>query len=413
MPSLAALFAHWLRLPPVVPAAAAPLPEPAAQPAYPRAASGLPAIALAELLAAHGDWLRRLRDAYGAESAVFDRDIGSVVERYAQYVHLLPATPDGPYGEAGGLLRAGLAIGFYALQASDGALFGGRQTITVRASLAPRWRYATFLAGLCSELHRTLNHLRVHNDQGVAWPAYRQPLALWLEQTHSPRYHACWTPNPAPVRALGLVAMAQVAGPEIMQYLAQGNRVIVPHLVAALSASVLAGDANTLERLVWRASALVLEGEAPRDSAQLDARPPHARRALPAGEPPDAAQPPPCPARAAQPLTLVAPAHLHPAVREALRQIIASLDSTTQPLPARVLADGVFVPLPEFTRRQVDPALAVRALSDAHMLACAPGEGKPRTCRLEVDQEAVLGVVLASACVSGFAARVATAASAA
>ncbi len=408
MPSLGTFFAHWMHLPPEVRTA----PIRAADREYPTTDPGLPAIAVADLLAAHGDWLRRLRDAYGAEQVVFDRDIGSVVERYAQYVHLLPATPDGPYAEAGGLLRAGLAIGFYALQATDGALFGGRQTITARATLEPRWRYATFLAGLCSELHRTLNHLRVHNARGGAWPAYRQPLALWLQETDTRRYHTCWTQNNAPVRALAIVAMAQVVGPAILQYLAQGNSVVVPHLVAALSGTALPGNGNTLDRLVRRAAALVLEGDAQADSAVADAPTPRPH-GLPAVEAPGAAQSAPRPARPALPLALVAPARLHPAVRDALRQIIARLDSNTLPRPARVLADGVFVPLREFARRQVDPALAVRALSDAHMLVCNPEAGQSRTCLLEVDQEPVLGVVLASGCVSGFAAHAGAAASAA
>ena len=145
------------------------------------------------------------------------------------------------------------------MQATDGALFLGQRTISARAALEPRWRYATFLAGLCCELHRCLSHLTVCNDQGAVWPAYRQPLALWLQDTDSSRYQVQWHAHPPSVRALGLLAMAHVVAPADLQYLAQGNQVVVPHLAAALSATGLPGDINTLDRLVRRSAALVCE----------------------------------------------------------------------------------------------------------------------------------------------------------
>jgi hypothetical protein len=386
MASLAAWLGQWFGTPKPEPSPHA-LPVPAdvaaADREYPPAAPGMPAIDVADVMAPHRDCLLRLRDAYGAERATFDRDIGSVVERYAQYVHLLPAAPDGPFAHAGGLFRMGLDIGFYALQGTDGALFSARQTISARAALEPRWRFATFLAGLCSELHRCLSHLTVSNDAGAAWPAYRQPLALWLRDTGSRRYQVHWTLNPVAVRALSVVALGQVVVPPILQYLAQGNGVVVAHLIAALSGTALPGEVNTLDRLVRRSSALVRE----RALGPAVAHPCIARAAAPS------------PPRAV--LALVAPARLHPAVREALRQIIESLDSPALPSAAWIIDAGVFVPLREIARRQVDPALAVRALGDAGMLVCDAGHPQSRTRVCNVDQESVLGVVLAPGCISG------------
>jgi hypothetical protein len=409
MTSLAAWLGQWFATPRAAPSPPA-LPGPAelvtADRADAPAERGLPAIDVADVMAPHRDRLLRLRDAYGAEQAAFDRDIGSVVERYAQTVHLLPATPDGPFGHAGGLFRMGLDIGFYALQASDSVLFPARPTISARATLEPRWRYATFLAGLCCELHRSLSHLTVSNDQGAAWPAYRQPLALWLRDTGSRRYHVHWTGNTVAVRALGVVAMTHVVAPPILQHLAQGNGVIVPHLVAALSGTAFPGEVNTLDGLVRRASALVRE-RALRPTVEHPERvPPAPDSALRATAAPGASAPAARPAATPSPprakLELVAPARLHPAVREALRQIVASLESPALPPAAWIIDAGVFVPLREIARRQVDPALAVRALGDAGMLACAAGEPQSRTCLRSVDRESVLGVVLARGCVSGW-----------
>ena len=101
------------------------------------------------------------------------------------------------------------------------------------------------------------------------------------------------------------------------------------------------------------------------------------------------------------PVALNAPPRLNPAVREALQQILATLDSPTQALSAFVIDLGVFVPLVEFERRSVDPALAVRALSDTRMLASDPNHPLSKTHSRSFHDQPILGIVLAPHCVVG------------
>ena len=348
----------------------------------------LPANAIAEVIAPHAAWLQRLRYAYGAEARVFERDIGAVVERYAQCVHLLPATPAGYFRRAGGLFDMGLQIGFYALQATDGAIFSGRETITRRALLEPRWRYATFLAGLCSELHRSLGHLAVSNERGHEWPAYLQPLSLWLRQTGSHRYRVRWLATSGNCRSLAAVAMAHVVTPSIMHYLAEGNRVVLPQLLAAVCGTASSATTGTLDQLVRRSAELVIDqdrcADGDRPAAALSVEP---SLPLPRAQP--------------RALALRAPDRLHPTVRAALQEIVATLDWPTLPPAAVVMASGVFVPLQELARRSVDPASAVRSLNEAHMLACDSSDPPARTCTRAFAGERVLGVLLAAHCISG------------
>lgn len=415
MPSLVALFAQWLGYSVTEP------PRPASPPItadvraahgeYPRVERGLPAIGVAEIIAPHQDWLLRLRYAYGADAVTFEREIGSVVERYARYVHLLPATRDSHFRRAGGLFRMGLEIAFYALQGADGAIFSGRQTITERAALEPRWRYAAFLAGLCSGLHRTLTQVTVINDHGDPWPAYLQPLATWLHDTNSQHYLLRWLQHKAANRALGVLAMSHVVAPASMQYLAQDNHVVIAHFMASVSGTVLDSEGNTLDQIVQRSIALVIERDRYADLGQTT-------------EPPDPPDPQlersrvPSQRTVSQPLseqtsggqaaaqavaaTLAVPTRLHPAVRTALRQIIASFDSPGVSPVAMVIDGGIFVPLHEFERRGVDPALAARALSDARMLLCDPHRPQSRTCCRSFEGAPLLGVLLAHPGVRGF-----------
>jgi conjugal transfer pilus assembly protein TraI len=517
--------------------------------------TGLPSVSVEEVMMPQAEWLRRLRDAYGADPTTFERDIVAVVERYARFVHLLPATPDAYFRRAGGLFRLGLEVGFFALQATDSVIFSGRQTITQRSTLEPRWRYATFLAGLCSELHRTLSHFIVTNNHGHEWPAYLQPLGTWLQQEKASRYYVRWRPHPQEERGLGVVALAHVVTAPILQYLADGNAVVIPHLMASLSGTVLYREANTLDQLVRRASALVIDREmnsnvdrygkpqlgshlerylvdamrrlvaqgkwlpnaaksclwsaedgmfvlwpqaasdiiallredqlpgipkaaetiaeilaaagviepqadgslrwdvfVPNESASSIAlkiasplllasatdaltvalpqpllkpcapgktspatpaqlalsisapspdgpgadQPRHLHRARDADDERGAAATPSPPGP-----TLNAPARLNPAVRDAVQQMIATLDSPSLPLAAYIIELGVFVPLSEFERRRVDPALAVRALSDAGMLASDPRHPQAKTLSRDFHGEPVLGLVLAPQSVAG------------
>lgn len=385
--SLASQFARWLRppAPRPTPQAAPDRLVPAAAAVRTRVDDALPAVGVSDVIAPHSAWLQRLRYAYGAGDAAFEADIVGAVLRYAQYVHLLPATPDRHFRGQGGLFGMGLQIGFYALQATDGAIFSGPRTITQRCSLEPRWRYATFLAGLCSGLEPCLSQLTVTDDRGEEWPTALRPLALWLQDRHCTRYHVRWRSRPEARGALGAAAMSHIVSPALAQYLAQDNAIVVPELSAAIRGSAVA-ETHTLRKLVQRSSTLVIEGDR-RSEARSQPWP---------GAEAAAAAPP-------APLILNAPARLHPGVRAALQQIIGTLDSRERPPAAYAIDRGAFVPLREFEHRSVDPSLAVRELDQARMLAADPRAPQSKTCTQACAGELLPGVVLAPHSIRGLA----------
>src|SRR6266542_4551487 len=153
----------------------------------------------------------------------------------------------------------GLEVAFYALQATDGQIFSGRSTISHRRQLEPRWRHATFIAGLCSELHRTLSHVIVIDAKGNEWPAYLYPLNRWLHEQRASRFFLRWIPHAQETRSLGVFALPQIIASETLHYLAQGNSVVVPHMMASISGMPLYREQNILEHLVRRAAALVID----------------------------------------------------------------------------------------------------------------------------------------------------------
>ena len=91
---------------------------------------------------------------------------------------------------------------------------------------------------------------------------------------------------------------------------------------------------------------------------------------------------------------------VHPAVREALRAVIHTLNENGGEPAACTVSTGVFVPLGEIQRRGVDPSQALRALAEAGMLAGVKGT-RASTLTRDFGGEQTVGFVLAPRCVDG------------
>lgn len=247
-----------VRGPELPPPATAPLPTHDRVP-FPSFDPGIAAATVDELLASSTELLSRLKYCYGRDTATFDNDIKAPIRAYAAYVNLLPATPDNFFCTAGGLFKLGLEVAFYALQGTDAHIVSGRATISVRKELEPRWRLATFLAGLCSEVHRTLSHAVVTDDQGNQWPAYLVPLSQWLQERRANQFFVRWIPNAPESRGLSLFALPHIVGPKAMQHLAAGNNTVVPQMLASITGLPLLHEQSILIELVRRSAALVID----------------------------------------------------------------------------------------------------------------------------------------------------------
>lgn len=226
---------------------------------HPSVDPGIAACSVDDLLASEAELLQRFKYCYGCDAENFERDIVAPIRRYASYVNLLPATADNFFCSAGGLFRLGLEVAFFALQGTDAHIVSGRATISVRKDLEPRWRRATFLAGLCSELHRTLCAATVTDDQGEEWPSYLLPLTTWLERRRARRFFVRWIANAPESRGLSLFALPHIVAPEAMQQLAEANNVVVPQMLASVTGIPLLHEQSILIELVKRSAALVID----------------------------------------------------------------------------------------------------------------------------------------------------------
>lgn len=220
---------------------------------------GFEALPVERLLADQEALLARLKLCYGADRSSFEQALMPLVRRYAGYVHLLPATPDNYFKAPGGLLRLGLETAFFSLQGTDGHMFSGKATISARRELEPRWRLATFIGGLCCELHRVLSHLIATTPDGEEWPSFMLPLVDWLQQRGATRYFLRWRPRAVELRGLGLFALPMVVPASVLEGLRHDDGAIVRLLLASVGGVPQFREHNVLDELVRRSLALVID----------------------------------------------------------------------------------------------------------------------------------------------------------
>lgn len=220
---------------------------------------GFEALPWASVAAGQQALLARIKLCFGADRATFERELMPLVHGYARFVHLLPATADNYFHTPGGLLQLGLETAFFSLQGTDAHIFSGRATISERRELEPRWRIATFIGGLCCELHRALTYMIVTTTDGEEWPAFLGGLAPWLERQGATRYFVRWRANARESRGVGLFALPHVVPAEVLQMLGDGNSIVVPQLLASIAGVPQYREHNILDELVRRSMALVID----------------------------------------------------------------------------------------------------------------------------------------------------------
>ena len=399
----------------------------------------LGAVDLDDLTARHAPLIDRIRVAYAGAECSFDVQVAPLIQRFAAFVHLLPATRDGHFRDPAGCLHCGLEVGLHALQAADGQIFSARGTVPERRAAAPRWRAAALALGLCSEVHRPVFGAVVRDEQDAQWNPLLMPLFDWLRQGGRERYRIEWSQTGAPPRSATLAILPQILGPSLVGFLADPDRTILDYMVAAIAAPPGA-EANALGALVEQTLSRVVARDLRRAPIQ--------RATLPTGEatePPPSEEPPfrgravapnavetgsesiasphdlatadpgaaqatneavqgentPRAAEASAPATqvsegpprrrLAVPATLNPVVAEALLSLLAP--SSGEALPAGVVIsdEGIYVPLGVWEARGLDTGLVVRTLHDARLLVL---QGARKVWRKRCGDEDVAGLML-------------------
>jgi conjugal transfer pilus assembly protein TraI len=172
------------------PASVGPEPE---IPRYPPFLKGLPVARTAQILETQRELIAGLQDALAFTDADYQALVYPLVERYAAFVHLLPASETHHHRGAGGLFRHGLEVAFQAARASRGRLFALDRRPEERRLLEPRWHLAACIVGLLHDIGKPVADVLVVDRTGTQrWQPVDETLSDWADAHGINRYFLRW-----------------------------------------------------------------------------------------------------------------------------------------------------------------------------------------------------------------------------
>lgn len=237
-------------------------------PSYPPADEGIPLVPLREVIESQAELLTRIKLSSGMKQEDYRAFMVPVIERFVRYAHLLPATKNQHHRGAGGMLRLGLETAFYSMQAADGVIFAGLESTERKRDMEERWRYATFLTGLCMDLYRIPNSMVITSANGLVLDPHEQRLYEWASKNEITRYYVKWSASEfKPASNSDLIAngplMHMLMPPEAFGYLnATGNKPMNA-MLATITGTVPNSEILTINKIVTEMRRKVIE----RDSA--------------------------------------------------------------------------------------------------------------------------------------------------
>jgi conjugal transfer pilus assembly protein TraI len=245
-------------VPTVAPVVAPALIAPPDIPRYPPFLQGLPVVASAQLLATQAELVGKLRYGIGCTPTFFQTQVRPVVDRFAAFVHLLPASEAHHHRGAGGLLHHSLEVAFWAGQASAGKVFAMDREPAVRRVHEPLWRLAAALAGLCHDLGKPISDLSVTNRDGtLTWSPMHETIADWAARHGLDSYYLHWRERRHNRhQSVGMFAVERVLGPDVFRMLFAADPEIGNAMIDAVAG---VNEQATLTQLVSNADRASVE----------------------------------------------------------------------------------------------------------------------------------------------------------
>jgi conjugal transfer pilus assembly protein TraI len=212
-------------------------------PRYPPFLKGLPLPPMERLVATQSELITRLRRelALGEDDDGSDRweaYIAPVIERYAAFVHLIPASEAHHHRGAGGLYRHGLEAAFHAARASRGVMVGLDRPRVEQRRLEPRLRAAAALGGLLHDAGKALYDVAATDREGSSsWSPIDEDLGDWAARLGIARYFLHWREqrHHGGHESFNVIALKRILPSRVERWLSQPDPGLYSGFVAAVT----------------------------------------------------------------------------------------------------------------------------------------------------------------------------------
>lgn len=161
-------------------------------PTYPPFLEGFKVLNTEAIIESQNLFLERMSLSIGQVD--FESKFMPAIVRYAELVHLLPASEDDHHRAAGGLFKHGLEVALYSYQFAEAKMFDTHLPAEEREVTEPKWRLAAFLAGLTHDIGKPLSDYQVvsHEDPSKTWNPFQSSLYDWASDCGINRYVLKW-----------------------------------------------------------------------------------------------------------------------------------------------------------------------------------------------------------------------------
>ncbi|AVQ00264.1 hypothetical protein C7S18_23495 (plasmid) [Ahniella affigens] len=239
--------------------------------AYPPESPLLRHMSAAELLAPHQELIARINRALGLNDTQVRAVVQPMLERFARYAHLIPASESDHHCEPGGLLQHSLETAFYAIQQTEAMVFALEEPPDRRRKIEPLWRFAAFTGGLVHDIGKALESVHARSPGGASeWQPTTEPISKWLDENGLEAFELTWNPD-RKLRShekFGAILAVEILGPDGVQHLESVPGAGV--FSALLDALAMSRDRkSTLATIISKADGLSVE----QDYEALRARP--------------------------------------------------------------------------------------------------------------------------------------------
>ena len=191
-------------------------------------------------------------------AAVWERDLLTAIQRYAQFVQLMPASESHHHAHAGGLLAHTLEMVLASMTWRNGHFLPSGASIEQIDEERDVWTYVVFFAALLHDIAKPLTDLRIHwraaqMVEALRWTPVAGNLVQLTEGRRDPEYLVEFTPKSlrdyGAHSRLAVTLLGQIAPTTALSFLAR-----TPQAMDALT-QYLSGQDKTslLARIVARA----------------------------------------------------------------------------------------------------------------------------------------------------------------
>lgn len=196
----------------------------------------LPALDADVLLQRHATLLAKLYETSGFARDDFDRLLLPLVQRFSEYVQLLPASETHHHFSIGGLLEHSLEVCVIAIRRAQGVSFCGDKQGRERALDKVRWPICCGIAGLLHDLGKAVYDQLVRSADGhEIWNPYRESLIEFAARAGG--YRTAWRRRRQHKlhELAGVSLVPDILHQDLKVWITEGDRVIFPVLVMAIA----------------------------------------------------------------------------------------------------------------------------------------------------------------------------------